>query len=216
MSKSLGNYVGIAEPAGEQFGKLMSISDAQMPDLLPVHDRLAARAGRRGRRRSWSGRAASQRGQAAARPDRRRPVPRRGGGGGGRSRVRPGVQGARRPRRRARRARSPAGAPRRCSRWLVEAGLASSNREAVRAIEGGRSGSTASGSPTTGCWPPRRSTAAGAPGRDAGSGPGSTWTALRLDSHCLTRAPRIASLPPRPARRFVPRSLEGPGTTGAG
>jgi tyrosyl-tRNA synthetase len=28
MSKSLGNYVGVAEPAGEQFGKLMSIPDA--------------------------------------------------------------------------------------------------------------------------------------------------------------------------------------------
>ncbi len=27
MSKSLGNYVGLAEPAGEQFGKLMSIPD---------------------------------------------------------------------------------------------------------------------------------------------------------------------------------------------
>src|SRR2546423_8350568 len=31
MSKSLGNYVGVAELPGEQFGKLMSISDAQMP-----------------------------------------------------------------------------------------------------------------------------------------------------------------------------------------
>ena len=30
MSKSLGNYVGIDEPANEQFGKLMSISDALM------------------------------------------------------------------------------------------------------------------------------------------------------------------------------------------
>lgn len=30
MSKSLGNYVGITEPAGEQFGKLMSISDELM------------------------------------------------------------------------------------------------------------------------------------------------------------------------------------------
>jgi tyrosyl-tRNA synthetase len=33
MSKSLGNYVGIAEPADDQFGKLMSIPDA----LLPVY-----------------------------------------------------------------------------------------------------------------------------------------------------------------------------------
>jgi tyrosyl-tRNA synthetase len=30
MSKSLGNYVGIAEPPGEIFGKLMSISDGLM------------------------------------------------------------------------------------------------------------------------------------------------------------------------------------------
>lgn len=30
MSKSLGNYVGITEPPGEMFGKLMSISDQQM------------------------------------------------------------------------------------------------------------------------------------------------------------------------------------------
>jgi tyrosyl-tRNA synthetase len=36
MSKSLGNYVGIAEPAGEMFGKLMSISD----DLMPQYYRL--------------------------------------------------------------------------------------------------------------------------------------------------------------------------------
>jgi tyrosyl-tRNA synthetase len=31
MSKSLGNYIGIAEPPAEQFGKLMSIPDALMP-----------------------------------------------------------------------------------------------------------------------------------------------------------------------------------------
>jgi tyrosyl-tRNA synthetase len=36
MSKSLGNYVGIAEPAGEMFGKLMSIAD----DLMPQYYRL--------------------------------------------------------------------------------------------------------------------------------------------------------------------------------
>src|SRR4029434_4952419 len=30
MSKSLGNYVGIHEPPGEMFGKLMSISDELM------------------------------------------------------------------------------------------------------------------------------------------------------------------------------------------
>ena len=34
MSKSLGNYIGIAEPASEQFGKVMSIPDAQMPNYF--------------------------------------------------------------------------------------------------------------------------------------------------------------------------------------
>jgi tyrosyl-tRNA synthetase len=38
MSKSYGNYVGIAEPAEDQFGKLMKISD----ELMPVYARLAA------------------------------------------------------------------------------------------------------------------------------------------------------------------------------
>ncbi len=38
MSKSLGNYVGIAEPAPEQFGKLMKIGD----ELIPTYARLAA------------------------------------------------------------------------------------------------------------------------------------------------------------------------------
>lgn len=50
MSKSLGNYVGIAEPANEMFGKLMSIPDALMRryfelctevDLAEVDRRLA-------------------------------------------------------------------------------------------------------------------------------------------------------------------------------
>jgi tyrosyl-tRNA synthetase len=35
MSKSLGNYIGIDEPASEQFGKVMKISD----DLLPMYVR---------------------------------------------------------------------------------------------------------------------------------------------------------------------------------
>ena len=34
MSKSLGNYVGVSEPAAEQFGKLMSIPDAALPMYL--------------------------------------------------------------------------------------------------------------------------------------------------------------------------------------
>ncbi len=34
MSKSLGNFVGIAEPASEQFGKLLSIPDSLIPEYL--------------------------------------------------------------------------------------------------------------------------------------------------------------------------------------
>ena len=36
MSKSLGNYVGIAEPPGEQFGKLMRVPDELMPRYLTL------------------------------------------------------------------------------------------------------------------------------------------------------------------------------------
>jgi tyrosyl-tRNA synthetase len=40
MSKSLGNAVGVTEPSGEMFGKLMSISDAQMEEYyrLLLHE----------------------------------------------------------------------------------------------------------------------------------------------------------------------------------
>jgi tyrosyl-tRNA synthetase len=38
MSKSFGNYVGVAEPPNDQFGKLMKISD----ELLPTYARYAA------------------------------------------------------------------------------------------------------------------------------------------------------------------------------
>ncbi len=36
MSKSLGNYVGVKDPPGEMFGKLMSISDALMTRYYPL------------------------------------------------------------------------------------------------------------------------------------------------------------------------------------
>jgi tyrosyl-tRNA synthetase len=36
MSKSLGNFVGIAEPPGEQYGKLLSLPDALMPRYLTL------------------------------------------------------------------------------------------------------------------------------------------------------------------------------------
>jgi tyrosyl-tRNA synthetase len=58
MSKSLGNYVGVAEPASEVFGKLMRVPDAAMPvyydllldgeldaDLAPVESKRALARG---------------------------------------------------------------------------------------------------------------------------------------------------------------------------
>ena len=95
MSKSLGNYVGIAEPPAEQFGKLMSLPDELMPRYFTLTtgwhpDRVDEVTGS-----SSDGRARAGRRQAAAGPHRRRPVPRRRCGRGGRGRVRPGVPGPR-------------------------------------------------------------------------------------------------------------------------
>ena len=136
MSKSLGNSVGIAEPPGEQFGKLMSISDAQMPAYFRYTtpwppERIAE--------------VAAQLESGELHPNTAKRLLARtvvdlyhGDGAGAAAEAEfdrvfkdhavpdavPDVT-------------VPAGGPRRCSRWLVEAGLASSNRDAVRAIEGG-------------------------------------------------------------------------------
>ena len=61
MSKSLGNYIGIAEPPGEQFGKLMSIPDALMPRYFQLTtgwlpDQVEADASRTSDRRAGTGR----------------------------------------------------------------------------------------------------------------------------------------------------------------
>ena len=96
MSKSLGNYVGIAEPPAEQFGKLMSLPDELMPAYFPLTtgwhpdrvDEVAASAG--------DGALAPVRAEAAARPHRRRPLPRRGRR---RARPRPSSTGCSRPTR---------------------------------------------------------------------------------------------------------------------
>ena len=93
MSKSLGNYVGIDEPAGVMFGKIMSISDTLMlryfelltditpADLARLKDDLAA-----GRQTSppGEGRSGGGNGGPLSRPERRR------GGGPG---VRPHLPG---------------------------------------------------------------------------------------------------------------------------
>ena len=76
MSKSLGNYVGIAE-AAERAVRQAHV-DLRRADagLFPVRDRVAAGAGRRGHEAARVGRAASEPGEAPAGPHGRRPVPR--------------------------------------------------------------------------------------------------------------------------------------------
>ena len=80
MSKSLGNYVGITEPAEDMFGKLMSVSDDLMWryfELLSFRSTppRSRRCGSRRRRAQSAGREVRA-GQRAGRPDstaRRRP-----------------------------------------------------------------------------------------------------------------------------------------------
>ena len=102
MSKSLGNYVGIAEPPAEQFGKLMSLPDELMPQYFELATGVAARTRRRGDPRAGGRRAEARRGEATARAHRRRPVPRRRRRRRGRGGVRPRLRRARGTRRRPR------------------------------------------------------------------------------------------------------------------
>ena len=104
MSKSLGNYVGIAEAPTEQFGKLMSVPDELMPQYFELATGLAARTRHRGEARARDRRAEARRSEAAARPHGGRPVPRRRCGRRRRSRVRPRLRRPRGARRRPRRA----------------------------------------------------------------------------------------------------------------
>jgi tyrosyl-tRNA synthetase len=134
MSKSLGNYVGIDEIPGEQFGKLMSISD----ELMPAYFRYAT---------DWPPEkvaevtAALESGElhpnAAKRELARRVVELYHGA--------LAATGAEADFDRVFKAHAapevvpdvtlPASEPQRLSRWLVAAGLATSNRAAVRALE---------------------------------------------------------------------------------
>ena len=91
MSKSLGNYIGIAEPPAEQFGKVMRIPDEQIEPWAAVTTIATAHASvselmRQGKK------AEAKRGSPA---DRRRVS--QGRGSSGRGRVRPGLQGQRGP-----------------------------------------------------------------------------------------------------------------------
>ena len=82
MSKSYGNYIGINEPAADQFGKAMSVSDDSHVALLRTHLQQVAGRDRRaqeGRRRRPP---ASQESQGSAGVRNRGPLPRRGAGTG--------------------------------------------------------------------------------------------------------------------------------------
>ena len=77
MSKSLGNYIGITEPAAEQFGKVMSIPDSLLPRYMLLAtgwhpDQVEAETARLA-----SGELHPNAGQAPPGPDDRRPLPRR-------------------------------------------------------------------------------------------------------------------------------------------
>ena len=63
MSKSLGNYVGVTDPPGEMFGKLMSISDELMWRYYLLLTEMAPAAVEALRRRVADGYAASKAGQ---------------------------------------------------------------------------------------------------------------------------------------------------------
>ena len=213
MSKSLGNYVGIDEPAGEQFGKIMSIPDALLPDVLRVRDRLAAGADRRGRGGS----------SPTARCTRTRPSASSartvadlyhgaGRGRGGRGRVRPGPQGPRRarptcPSSTCRPAR-PGPTP-----WSRPA-LADSKRAARRAIEeaavrkcDGEVVARATARSPTGPTSSRTASESGpgSPSDDASrvGCPGSDGATAAGVACCLTCAPPACSLVSRPACRFA-------------
>ena len=134
MSKSLGNYVGVAEPPEEAFGKLMRVPDAQMPVyyelLLGEEVDPDAPAGR---------------GEAGARAEDRGALPRRRGGSRGRAAVRSPPRRARAARRGAgggaagRGPGAPSGADRRPVRPLARGGADGSWRRAGCASTGSSS-----------------------------------------------------------------------------
>ena len=73
MSKSLGNYIGVTDGPEEQFGKVMSIPDGLIAEVLPAD--VSGRAGARGapRRREAPARAARGRALSRRRARLRRP-----------------------------------------------------------------------------------------------------------------------------------------------
>ena len=76
MSKSLGNYVGIAEPPRHQFRQASCACPTAHARLFQAHHRLASQSDRRGQRRAREWRPGPGRRQAPAGAHCRRPVPR--------------------------------------------------------------------------------------------------------------------------------------------
>ena len=137
MSKSLGNYVGIDEPANEIFGKLMSVSDELMWryfELLSFRPMSEIR----GWKDEVKVRPQSARHQGGACAGNRRALPRQGRRARRRwptSRRASGTTRSRRTCRKCRCRRPKDGLP--VVQMLKQAGLTASTTEAVRMIEQG-------------------------------------------------------------------------------
>ena len=207
MSKSLGNYVGITEPPGEQFGKVMSVPDALMPRYFALTtgwdpDRVTDVT-----RRLSAGELAPVDAKRLL-AHNRRAVPRAGRRGGRRGRVRPCVP---RPRDTDRRPRVPPrrrgaapgsgasrpGAPRHRARDL-EPGRPTPHPGRRGAPERRAGGGPRAGAPRRG---PRRRVAAGGP-QEMGPHP------PRLSAAALRRGRRRPSRP-RPQKPRLAWALNG-------
>ena len=179
MSKSLGNYVGIAEPPREQFGKLMSIPDALMPNYFQYAtdwppERIAEVIGQLA--------SGELHPNAAKRLLARAVVDLYHGPGAGEAaeaefdRV---FKAHAAPEDDARGARSPAAARGSSRKLLVEAGLAASNREAGRLIRRRRGQARRrAGRPRIGSYCRGRARRHAWSRSASASGPGSTSQAL--------------------------------------
>ena len=222
MSKSLGNYVGIAEPPGEQFGKLMSIPDELMPDVLPA-TRPAGRPSRSTRSTGELARGALHP-NAAKRLLGRTVVDLYHGDGrrrGGRGRVRPGVQGPRSAptdvpstplARRGRRHAAPTAARRQPGSATSKPGGGAGAIEAgASSVDGASTASRRRASAEPEPEHDRRQVGDSA-GRRAAVGPADPTSPAV--ARCLTcAASRLGSLDSSPRTPVMP-ALRGPGTTG--
>ncbi len=101
MSKSLGNYIGITEPPGEMYGKLMSVSDTVMLGYYPLVSGLGPSEVAAVTAEVTSGAAPPDGREEAAGPAGRRAISRRARRPGCRGGLRPAVPEPRGPERRS-------------------------------------------------------------------------------------------------------------------